>query len=112
MKQTESRPAYAAVGSETYRMEVGEKHGLAKGDVVGAIANEAGIEAKHIGKIEIFQEHSYVDLPEGMPREILKTLKKIWVRGKQLDISKQSTKKPANTKPRAERLPGKRKAPK
>ena len=112
LKQTESRPAYAAVGSETYRMEVGEKHGLGKGDVVGAIANEAGIEAKHIGKIEIFQEHSYVDLPEGMPREILKTLKKIWVRGKQLDISKQSTKKPANTKPRAERLPGKRKAPK
>lgn len=106
-KQSGSRPSHDAVASETFRMEVGEKHGLNKGDVVGAIANEAGIDAKHIGKIQIYQEHSYVDLPEGMPREILKTLKKIWVRGKQLDISKQGTAKPASAKPRPRKAPRK-----
>lgn len=93
--------------SKSYRLEVGEVHGVSKGDIVGAIANEAGISSKHIGKIQIYQEHSYVDLPDGMPREIFQLLKKIWVRGRQLKISQAGGDKTPVKKVRSREAPGK-----
>lgn len=74
-------------GMVRYRIAVGRRHDVAPGNIVGAIANEAGIESQHIGRIDIQENHSTVDLPEGMPREILKKLKKVWVSGQQLQIS-------------------------
>ena len=76
------------IATETYRLEVGEVHGVSKGDIVGAIANEAGIESQYMGKIHVYEQHSLIELPEGMPKPIFKMLKKVWVRGQQLQISK------------------------
>ncbi len=75
-------------GSERFRIEVGHKHEVKPGNIVGAIANEAGLESKHIGHIKIFDDHSLVDLPEGMPKDIFNSLKKVWVAGQQLKISR------------------------
>ena len=47
----------------TFRIEVGHAHGVKPGNIVGAIANEAGLDAKHMGRIEIFDDYSIVDLP-------------------------------------------------
>ena len=85
---------------DTYRLEVGETHGASKGDIVGAIANEAGIDSEYIGKINIFDTHSFVDLPQDMPKEIYKTLRKVWVRGQQLQISLGGGKRSEGRKPR------------
>ncbi len=74
-------------GMQRYRIEVGHEHQVKPGNIVGAIANEADIESKYIGRICIYDEHSTVDLPEGMPKETLYTLKKVWVSGQQLKIS-------------------------
>jgi len=74
-------------GMERFRLEVGHKHKVKPGNIVGAIANEAGLESKHIGKINIHDDYSIVDLPSGMPKDILNTLKKTWVSGMQLKIS-------------------------
>ncbi len=74
-------------GMERYRIEVGRKHDVMPGNIVGAIANEAGMDSKHIGRIDIYDDHSLVDLPEGMPKEIFGILKKVWVSGQLLDIS-------------------------
>jgi ATP-dependent RNA helicase DeaD len=74
-------------GMERFRIEVGHDHQVKPGNIVGAIANEADIESKYIGRINIFDDHSTVDLPEGMPKELLYTLKKVWVSGQQLKIS-------------------------
>ena len=52
-----------SVPTQTYRIEVGHAHGVLPGNIVGAIANEAGIEGQHIGHIDIREDHSYVDLP-------------------------------------------------
>ncbi|WP_202842747.1 DEAD/DEAH box helicase [Luteimonas saliphila] len=71
---------------ETFRIEVGHAHGVQPGNIVGAIANEAELESRYIGRIDIRDDHSLVDLPEGMPREILELLKKVWVSGQQLKI--------------------------
>jgi ATP-dependent RNA helicase DeaD len=74
-------------GMVRYRIEVGHDHEVKPANIVGAIANEAGIDSKNIGRIDILDDHSLLDLPEGMPREILKKLKKVWVSGQQLQIS-------------------------
>ena len=73
---------------ERYRIEVGHNHDVKPGNIVGAIANEADIDAKYIGQINIYDDHSLVDLPQGMPKELFKALKKVWVSGQQLKISK------------------------
>ncbi|WP_300617366.1 DEAD/DEAH box helicase [Dokdonella sp.] len=75
-------------GFETFRIEVGHDHGVKPGNIVGAIANEAGLDSKYIGRVEIRDDHSYVDLPSGMPQEIFKHLKKVWVSGQQLRITR------------------------
>jgi ATP-dependent RNA helicase DeaD len=62
-----------------YRIEVGHEHGVKPGNIVGAIANEAGIESDFIGNIEIFDEFSTIDLPDGMPKETHDKLKKTWI---------------------------------
>jgi len=72
---------------ERYRLEVGNKHGVKPGNIVGAIANEAGLDGEHIGHIEIDEEYSLVDLPVGMPKDIFMDLKKVRVCGVPLRIS-------------------------
>ncbi len=74
-------------GMQTYRIEVGRNHGAEIKNIVGAIANEAGIESKHIGRIGLQDSYSTVDLPEGMPKDLFQQLRKVWVCNKQLEIS-------------------------
>jgi ATP-dependent RNA helicase DeaD len=73
---------------ETYRIEVGRMHGVQPGNIVGAIANEAGIDGKHIGRVVIRDDHSFVDLPAGMPKELLGELRNARVAGQKLEISR------------------------
>ncbi|MEQ9070868.1 MAG: DbpA RNA binding domain-containing protein [Gimesia chilikensis] len=73
---------------ERYKLQVGHNHGVKPGNIVGAIANEANLDSQYIGRINIFDEFSTVDLPEGMPRNIFRALKNVWVAGQQLRISR------------------------
>jgi len=75
-------------GMERYRIEVGRSHGVKAGNIVGAISNEAGLDSKYIGNIDINQDFSLVDLPFGMPAETFNLLKKTWVRSQKMSISK------------------------
>jgi ATP-dependent RNA helicase DeaD len=75
-------------GMETFRIEVGHNHQVKPGNIVGAIANEAGIDSAKIGRIEIYDDFSTVDLPQGMPQEVFFALQKVWVSGRQLKIAK------------------------
>jgi ATP-dependent RNA helicase DeaD len=72
---------------ETYRVEVGHEHGAKPGNIVGALANEAGIGSDAIGRVTIEQSYSTVQLPEGMPDELYRDLQKVWVCGQMLKIS-------------------------
>jgi ATP-dependent RNA helicase DeaD len=69
---------------ETYRIEVGHQHGVQPGNIVGAIANEADLESRYIGRIDIRDAFSLVDLPAGMPPELLEHLKKVRIAGQAL----------------------------
>ncbi len=69
-----------------YRIEVGRNDGITPRDVVGAIANEAGLEGRFIGRIDVRDDHSVLDLPDGMPREIYRHLQKVHLRGKAMRL--------------------------
>lgn len=85
-----TRPSKRAshIEHERFRVEVGSSHGAEARNLVGAIANEAGLASEHIGRIEIFDEYSTIELPTGMPKDIFTMLKKVWVAGRQLKISR------------------------
>ncbi len=84
--RTEDKPRRATAGAPTgdmvrYRIDVGRDHGVQVKDIVGAIANEAGIESRFIGRIALYDESSTVELPAGMPKEADNALKRTRVRG-------------------------------
>ena len=79
---------------ETFRVEVGHEHGIKPGNLVGALANEAGLEGRDIGRIDLRADHSFVDLPEGMPNEVFRKLQKVRVGGQELRISRVNLKPP------------------
>ncbi len=81
-------PSPPEAGKERYRLEVGRAHGVQPKNIVGAIVNEAEIDAVHLGRIHIYDDFSTIDLPEGMPREIFRFLQRVRVCGQALKIKK------------------------
>ena len=73
---------------QRYRIEVGHEHDVKPGNIVGAIANEAGLAGEHIGHISIEQSYSLIDLPAGMPKDIFMDLKKVRVCGRPMNITR------------------------
>ncbi|RTE85970.1 MULTISPECIES: DEAD/DEAH box helicase [Gammaproteobacteria] len=77
----------ANIEFDTYRLAVGKNHGARPGDVVGAIANEANMDSRYIGEIRLFDQHTTVQLPKGMPSDVLNKLKRARVRQQPISIS-------------------------
>jgi ATP-dependent RNA helicase DeaD len=73
-------------GMQTYRIEVGHQHGVQPGNIVGAIANEADLEARFIGRIDIRDDFTLVDLPDGMPPELLQHMQTVRVASRPLRL--------------------------
>ena len=86
-KPRRSKGHSSDIKMELFRIEVGNSHGVKPGNIVGAIANETGIDGDHIARIKIEENYSTVELPAGMPKELFQELKKVRVAGQQLNIS-------------------------
>jgi ATP-dependent RNA helicase DeaD len=106
---------------EIYRLDAGFGHGANVKDIVGAIANELEIDSEYIGEIRLDEECSYVELPAGMPKELLQVFRNVRIRGQkanaklfkeQVDMSMRSGdgRKGARPDARNERKARKRKA--
>jgi len=91
---------------ETFRVEVGHDHGVKPGNIVGALANEAGLDGRDIGRIDVRSDHSLVDLPGGMPKEIFKQLQTVRVVGQELRISRLAPRPTHKKKPHRGQKPG------
>ncbi|EDY86755.1 cold-shock deAd box protein a [gamma proteobacterium HTCC5015] len=98
------------VPMESFHIAVGRKHKVKPGNIVGAIANEAGIESQHIGRIQLGNVASTVDLPIGMPSEVLEHLKTVVVCGQTLDMQRVSASGKTSSTAKASRAPSKRPA--
>lgn len=112
-------------GMGFYKISVGYQHQVRPGDIVGALVNEADIEKSSIGRIQLFDDFSVVQMPVGMPDNLLSHLKQIKIRGQGIsiapiderDVPEQPKRKPRGDfkersprgeyKPRGERAPGK-----
>jgi len=78
-------------GMERFRIEVGSDHDVQKGNIVGAVANESGIENEFIGHIEVYGHYSTIDLPEGMPNHILKTLQNVRISERKMQMAREES---------------------
>lgn len=76
-----------SVAQDLFRIDVGRVHGVKPGNIVGAIANEAGLQSRHITGLKINDDHSTVRLPKGMSKEVFNDLNKAWVCGRQLNLT-------------------------
>ncbi len=81
------RPPRDDYPQELFRIDVGRVHGVKPGNIVGAIANEAGLQSRFITGLKIHDDHSTVRLPKGMAKEIFHDLNKAWVCGRQLKLT-------------------------
>ena len=86
----ERRQGRVPSSMERFRVEVGWRDRIKPGHLVGAIANETGLDGRQIGKITIFDDHSTVDLPQGMPPQMMQSLQRVRVMQKELQISRVS----------------------
>jgi ATP-dependent RNA helicase DeaD len=110
-EKTDQSPVFQSheEGMARYRIEVGRAHGVQPKHIVGAVANEAGIDSKHIGQIKLYEEFSTIDLPDDLSKDILKHLQKVWVCGQQLHLSAANEIVEERTsKPRSRRLSSER----
>ena len=86
---------------DTYRIEVGREHGVQVKNIVGAIANEADISSKFIGDIRLHDNHSTVQLPQNMPKDVLDHFQKVFICKRPMGLTITQDQGPAE--PRAER---------
>ncbi|PCF95669.1 DEAD/DEAH box helicase [Vreelandella nigrificans] len=84
------RSSAPSEGMTRYRVSVGHKDGVKPGQLVGALANEGGIEGARIGRIDIRNAFSVVELPSGLPSTILAKMARARVAGRPLEISEDS----------------------
>ncbi len=87
-RKPKGMPEVPEEGMIRYRLDVGHDHKVQPKNIVGAIANEAGIDSQYIGRIQIESDHSIVDLPDGMPKSIFDDLYNAQVCGRPLKLSR------------------------
>ena len=86
---------------ELYRIEVGRDDGVEVRHIVGAIANEGDISSRYIGNIKLFGSHSTIELPKGMPGEVLQHFTRTRILNKPMNMQLMG-----DAQPRTERRGG------
>lgn len=86
-KPPRRRDSGPSEGMTRYRVSVGHKDGVKPGQLVGALANEGGIEGARIGRIDIRNAFSVVELPSSLPASILAKMARARVAGRPLEIA-------------------------
>ncbi|WP_018625095.1 DEAD/DEAH box helicase [Kangiella aquimarina] len=79
--------AHPDIEMERFKIDAGHSHNVKVSNIVGAIANEAELDSEYIGRIDIFDEFTTVDLPSGMPKEVLQILSKAHVAGRPMNLT-------------------------
>ncbi|GAB4155595.1 MAG: DEAD/DEAH box helicase [Roseiflexaceae bacterium] len=68
-------------------IDVGRDDNIRPADIVGAIANEAGVPGRVIGAIELYDRFAFVDVPAGATDRIMRALKNTTIRGRRITPS-------------------------
>ena len=79
-----AEPHVEAARSPVCSSASGRKAGMRPADLVGAIANEAGLDSRDIGAIDITDRFSLVEVPEDAVEEVIRALRGTTIRGKKV----------------------------
>ena len=90
-KERKKKSGPITQGMERFHISVGKSHGVKPASIVAAIGSVAGLTDKDIGRIELHDQFSFVELPYGMPQSVFKTLKGVKVSGQKLQIAQVKT---------------------
>lgn len=106
------KPKRTSQGMVRMHINVGNNHNVKPRDIVGAIANEAGIEGKMIGSVDIYDSFTFVEIPESQAQRVMERMDKRMIKGKPISIEpakdskgKVKTAKPAGHEGYAKRKP-------
>ncbi|MDO6405737.1 DEAD/DEAH family ATP-dependent RNA helicase [Pantoea phytobeneficialis] len=91
---------------QLYRIEVGRDDGVEVRHIVGAIANEGDISSRYIGNIKLFASHSTIELPKGMPGEVLQHFTRTRILNKPMNMQLLGDAQPFERGERSERRGG------
>jgi ATP-dependent RNA helicase DeaD len=111
------QPLRNSAGMVRLRVSVGRRAGVRPGDLVGAIANEAGVPPRSIGAIDLADHYSLVEVDEAVADRVTAALGRAWIRGQRAEVSRFDTSGAADatagTNPagRGRKRPGARGAP-
>jgi ATP-dependent RNA helicase DeaD len=83
----------AEAGMVRLFINVGRKDGIQVRDIVGSIAGETGIQGKVIGKIDMYDKFTFVEVPAENQREVLTAMKLAQIKGKRINIEPARGKK-------------------
>ncbi|MDG6897213.1 DEAD/DEAH family ATP-dependent RNA helicase [Actinobacillus delphinicola] len=86
-RSRERRGYGTPMAMDLYRIEVGRADGVDVRHIVGAIANEGDISSRNIGHIKLYDDYATVELPQGMPKALLKHFNKARVLNKPMQMS-------------------------
>ena len=65
-------------------LDVGRDDGVRPADIVGGIANEAGIPGRAVGQIDLYERFSFVEVPDNLSERVIRALKRTTIRGRKL----------------------------
>jgi ATP-dependent RNA helicase DeaD len=83
-KQRDAKGEFA-----NYRVSVGRRHRVTPAQIVGAIANEGGLDRSSFGKIDIRTDHSLVELPAHLPKQVLQALSRTRIGDQLIELSRE-----------------------
>lgn len=75
-------------GMTRLHFNVGANQGVRPRDMVGAIANEGGIEGRMIGSVDIFDAHTFVEIPEDSASQVVKRMEKSFIKGNRISVKR------------------------
>ncbi|HET6562889.1 MAG TPA: DEAD/DEAH box helicase [Marmoricola sp.] len=104
-KTERPRRGRSDVPMASYRIEVGKRHKVEPRQIVGALANEGGLNRSDFGLIDIRGDHSYVELPVDLPAATFEALERTRISGKLIALSPEG---PGGPPPRRSKEQGER----
>jgi ATP-dependent RNA helicase DeaD len=110
--QRRNRPATDRVNEVQLFLSIGREGGVRPADIVGALANEAGIPSQEIGRIDILDRRSFVGLPKSVAEHVLDIVPTLVVRGKRMHLSIAENRPPDNRRSSKPKRHGDNRAPK
>jgi len=101
-------PGRGARNMTLYRIDAGSADGVEVRNIVGAVAHESGLRNRFIGQIRIHADHSTIELPDDLPAPMVEHLKRVYVGGKAMKLTRVSGDHGAGPEARHERPPRQR----